>query len=292
MKTNSMIVVLVCCWATLAAAGASGGAGGVSLVAEGMIQFAPPQARGCVAARVDVPVDKMIVGMRWHNGTASGVLPKVLVATGNGWMPPSYSEAVTVAENVQGQDQVWCEVEFTAPVASESGTLFVIVEYPTNYSSPVDGPSLGVGYALVDSPHPYFVTGDGESWIAVSSRCRVLLEPVLAERAPGAIALGGPQKVSEAIPLQTFGLYAAPNPFNPQTTIALYLKEAAVGDLRIYDIRGRLVKELYRGSLARGENSFVWDGCDDGGRGVASGVYWVQARTADQSHTIKVLLLK
>jgi flagellar hook assembly protein FlgD len=92
--------------------------------------------------------------------------------------------------------------------------------------------------------------------------------------------------------LGKLGLYAAPNPFNPQTKIALYLKQADVGVVRIYNIRGQLVTELYQGSLVQGENSFVWDGRDSAGRGAASGAYWVQARTTDQTHTVKVLLLK
>ena len=291
MKTYSLVVALMCCWATLAAAGA-GGTGGAALEAEGLIQFDPPQALGCIAARVEVPADKMIVALRWYNGAATGVLPKVLVATGNGSAPPSYDDAITVAENVQGQDLAWSVVEFSTPVASESGTLFVIVQYPGYYAPPVESTSLGVGYALVDSPYPYFVTGDGETWIGVSSRCRVLLEPVLADRVPGVLALSGPGQKCEDIPLQKQGLYAAPNPFNPQVSIALHLKEATTGDIRIYDIRGHLVVELHSGPLAQGANSFEWQGRDSGGRSVASGAYWVRARTGDESHTIKVMLLR
>ena len=172
------------------------------------------------------------------------------------------------------------------------GTLFLVVEYPADYASPLQGDALGVGYKRGRAMYPYFVSGDGDNWIKVSSQCRVLLEPILADRTSGAVLLGGVEKSSADIPLEKHGLYAAPNPFNPQTEIALYLKHADQGDVRIYDIRGRLVKELYVGRLAQGENRFVWDGRDSGGRGAASGPYWVQARTTGQDHTIKVMLLK
>lgn len=201
-------------------------------------------------------------------------------------------------QDVQGQNQGLSETAFSSPVASETGTIFIIVEYPPNYAAPAEGPALGVGYvreyadAGKQAANPYFVTGDGETWIGVSSRCRVLLDPILADRTSEAVVFSGPAKAKQDIPVQKLGLYAAPNPFNPQTTIALYLKGASAGDLKIYDVRGRLVTVLYTGPLVQGANSFTWNGRDSAGRGVASGAYWVQARTSDQSVTVKVLLLR
>jgi len=115
---------------------------------------------------------------------------------------------------------------------------------------------------------------------------------LLADRIPGVLALSEAKKAEAVIPLERCGLLATPNPFNPQTTIALYLKQAGVGDVRIYDLRGHLVTELYRGPLNAGENRYLWDGRDRGGRGVASGAYWVQARTPNQVHTLKIMLLR
>lgn len=298
MKSHTIIAAIACCLLSVAVTADGSGTAGDMPTAEGLIQFDPPQPLGCIATRVAVPVDKMVVGMQWHNGSATGSLPKILVANGNGSAPPSYSEAVSVAEDVHGQDQGMSEATFSSPVASETGTMFIIVEYPPNYAAPAEGPALGVGYvreggdAGKQAAHPYFVTGDGETWIGVSSRCRVLLDPILVDRTPEAVVFRGPAKAKQDIPVQKLGLYAAPNPFNPQTTVALYLKGATTGDLKIYDIRGRLVTVLYTGPLVQGANSFTWNGRDSAGRGVASGAYWVQARTSDQSLTIKVMLLR
>jgi hypothetical protein len=68
-------------------------------------------------------------------------------------------------------------------------------------------------------------------------------------------------------------LPASPNPFNATTTIGL--RTLASGDvrLRIFDVRGRLVRELQGGALSAGEHRFVWRGDDDQGQAVASGVY-------------------
>jgi len=56
--------------------------------------------------------------------------------------------------------------------------------------------------------------------------------------------------------------------------------------------RGRMVVELYHGLFAKGRNSFVWRGQDSNGWPVASGVYYVKAKTDVKSFTHKLLLLK
>ena len=176
---------------------------------------------------------------------------------------------------------------FAAPVASESGTLFIVFEYPAQLSG------AGIGYAPEPGDYPYFVTGDGERWVRVDRGWQVLLEPILADRVPGVVTLREAEQAEAAAELAVkTGLTSAPNPFNPQTKIELSLPQAASGTLRVYDVRGRLVAELHRGLFAQGGNSFVWDGRDGGGRAVASGAYWVQASTDDQTFTRKILLLK
>lgn len=267
---------------------AAGGEGQPVPTADGVLQFVPPQAVSGVAIRVEVPEGKMLTGVRWYNGSGSEAFPQVLVASGNDFQPPPRSEAVAVAQDVRGLEQAWSELAFTVPVASQSGTLFVVLEYPANYAPAPDQPALGVGYANQTTEHHCFVTGDGEQWYRVASRCRVLLEPVLADRLPGIVALREPQDVEE----QRLGLFAAPNPFNPETRIDLVLESATTGTVRIMDLRGRKVAELHHGALTQGRNTFVWKGRDDGGRAVASGVYWVLAQTADRELVRKLLLVK
>lgn len=179
------------------------------------------------------------------------------------------------------------------PVASQSGTLFVVLEYPANYAPTPDETALGVGYANQTTEHHCFVTGDGEHWVRVDRGWRILLEPILVDRVPGVVTLREAGQVETAAePEVKSGPTSAPNPFNPQTMIELSLPQAASGTLRVYDVRGRLVTELHRGLFAQGANSFVWDGRDGGGRAVASSAYWVQASTDDLTFTRRILLLK
>jgi hypothetical protein len=91
-----------------------------------------------------------------------------------------------------------------------------------------------------------------------------------------------------------FALHAnVPNPFNPTTVIRYDVPENG-GDvsLRIYDTVGRVVKTLVAGTLAAGERSITWDGHDDAGRPVASGVYFCRLTASGYASTRKMVLLK
>jgi len=288
MKKTVAILSLALLWVGVAFA--TGGGGSASAV-DGLIRFDPPQPLGCVAVRVEVPAQQMLTGVRWWNGSASTAFSKILVASGSGVEPPTIAEAVVVALSVAGVDNGWSTVTFSEPVASGSGTLFVIIEYPHDYA-PVDGgPQLGVGWSEEVAPFTHFVTGDGESWIKVASQCRVLVEPILADLDPGVTlkcaANRGLGQSGEQV-----GLAVSPNPFNPATHVDLYLAAASSGTVRVLDLRGCLVAELHHGLLQAGHNVFVWNGADSGGRPVASGVYSVLAETPDQRHVKKVLLVK
>ena len=65
-----------------------------------------------------------------------------------------------------------------------------------------------------------------------------------------------------------------PNPFNPITTIRYMLPAQSQATLRIYDTRGRLVRELFDSVSSAGDHEAVWDGSDDRGRSAPSGVYF------------------
>ncbi len=83
-----------------------------------------------------------------------------------------------------------------------------------------------------------------------------------------------------------------PNPFNPATTIAFSLDERSAISLQVFDISGRLVRTLFADTLPAGHHEQVWDGRDDGGAPVASGVYVCRLRSGARQQTEKLLLLK
>ncbi|MEE9271374.1 MAG: CHRD domain-containing protein [Candidatus Krumholzibacteria bacterium] len=84
-----------------------------------------------------------------------------------------------------------------------------------------------------------------------------------------------------------------PNPFNPNTTIRYALTEPGRVRLRIYDVQGRLVRTLVDeiGSPGPGQ-TVVWDGTNDSGQAVSSGIYFYRLTTTGFTATKKMVLLK
>jgi len=85
-----------------------------------------------------------------------------------------------------------------------------------------------------------------------------------------------------------------PNPFNPSTTIRFSLREKSPVTLKIYDARGRLVRTLVRGDVraAGVTHTLQWDGRNDAGQVVSSGVYFYRLEAPGFSQTRKMVLLK
>jgi len=86
---------------------------------------------------------------------------------------------------------------------------------------------------------------------------------------------------------------AVPNPFNPRTTLRYFLAEDTRVSLRIYDPAGRLIRTvLSDGMQTAGERQVSWNGLDDNGRAVASGVYLVRLESGTDSKTQRILLAR
>jgi len=83
-----------------------------------------------------------------------------------------------------------------------------------------------------------------------------------------------------------------PNPFNPSTTLRYGIPEETNVSLVIYDIQGNLVKKIASGSKSAGWHSYEWDGSDDSGHLVSTGLYLARLETRSYSRTIKMLYLK
>jgi hypothetical protein len=83
-----------------------------------------------------------------------------------------------------------------------------------------------------------------------------------------------------------------PNPFNPSTTIAFELPEREMTTLIIYSVTGQAIRTIVDGTLDAGRYEYVWDGRNDSGLMVSSGVYLMRLRHGKQVQTGKMLLLK
>ncbi len=77
-----------------------------------------------------------------------------------------------------------------------------------------------------------------------------------------------------------------------QARLQLTLGQAADAQVRIYNARGMLVRDLFEGRLDAGQRVLVWDGRDAGGRTAASGVYFVRAVAGGQALTGRVMMVR
>ena len=84
-----------------------------------------------------------------------------------------------------------------------------------------------------------------------------------------------------------------PNPFNPTTTISFSIPEESNINLIVYNIKGQKVKQLVSNQLTSGVHSIIWNGDDDSGNSVDSGIYFYKLNVNDRTEaTKKCLLLK
>ncbi|MFQ6032178.1 MAG: FlgD immunoglobulin-like domain containing protein, partial [Candidatus Zixiibacteriota bacterium] len=89
-----------------------------------------------------------------------------------------------------------------------------------------------------------------------------------------------------------FALYPAyPNPFNPYTNLSFTLPHASFYSMKIYNVAGQLVRS-YEGMGTAGTNVITWDGKDNAGNDVSSGVYFFKVAAGPYTATNKMVLMK
>jgi flagellar hook assembly protein FlgD len=85
---------------------------------------------------------------------------------------------------------------------------------------------------------------------------------------------------------------AFPNPANPETTIRFSIPQDGEVRLLVYNSSGQLVKSLHEGWVQAGTYQSAWDGTDDTGSSLASGVYLYRLESGTFSEAKKLTLLK
>ena len=83
-----------------------------------------------------------------------------------------------------------------------------------------------------------------------------------------------------------------PNPFNPTTTIRYDLPREASVTLRVFSVMGREIRTLVDEVQSAGMQSVVWDGRDNRGKSLASGVYMVRLEAGNDVRMVRVTLMR
>jgi hypothetical protein len=133
-------------------------------------------------------------------------------------------------------------------------------------------------------------TSDGgdSSWCVIQSNDPVL--PLVNEMVVRDVVVGiGDQ---QALPTTFDVAQNYPNPFNPTTTISYQVPQVSDVKLVIYNVLGQKVRTLVNSQMEPGYHSVVWDGRNELGQAVASGVYIYRFEASEFTKTLKLMLLK
>jgi hypothetical protein len=146
----------------------------------------------------------------------------------------------------------------------------------------------GGGTRRAAGGHFAFASGRPYRWehAALRANVRTILtqlfgEPLLASGTGG----DAPPRVTRLHP-------AVPNPFNPNLTLHFDLAQPGTATLRVYTPAGRCVRTLVAGERQAGRHVTTWDGRDDGGRDVPSGVYLFRLRGGQTTSHLKATLVR
>ena len=92
-------------------------------------------------------------------------------------------------------------------------------------------------------------------------------------------------------PKSSLMLYSYPNPFFYDTNISFSLKKSELINLSVYNIRGQKVKTIIDKKMKGGEYEIVWDGKDDNGHCLGSGIYFIRLKTDKYVNVKKVIMI-
>ena len=190
----------------------------------------------------------------------------------------------SVANLLDDYEHIGDFVTVFGEVAAVTSSMFTLMQGNRSIDVHID-PDTGVDASEVDMGEVWRVTSPcfnatGTLWL--SPRRQADLEYLDGS---------SPTDVDD-VP-SAFRLHACtPNPFNPSTTIAYDLPEAATVRLAVFDLQGRRVRRLADGPRPAGFNTARWDGRADDGHAVAAGAYVCRLSADGREASVRMLLVK
>jgi hypothetical protein len=204
-----------------------------------------------------------------HTVGTAGIIVRVFDNDGTDGMPGTQlaQYQYPAASIVEG----WNYVTLPAGIVVTDGQFYLAILETTNASAiGLDTSSNGYSYQRITNWEPV-TTGE------------IMLRAIVEH---------GTANDDNVTPVYTLAANNYPNPFNPETTIAFSVPAAGATTLKIYNLKGQVVRTLVNDVREAGNHSVVWNGKDDNGNSVASGMYFYRVNHNDKSITRKMLLAK
>lgn len=266
-----------------------GTSAGVGSAADRVVGIVPSDGVAMLVKSFAVDAGATITGVAFENNGPATVFPEVvllrgpLVAVGAGAVLAS---AANVSETAGGV----VVVTWPTPVAvSEPGTYYVGVCPPAGPGK--QGPGLGpaLGANDVETPNGSYLTCGPERTLVP---IRVELAMSLLASASGSPSKAGPLHPEEPPAAAEPRTFLRAQSQGAEIIIAYGLAKEAEASLRIYDVAGRLVRELGQGILGAGAYERTWDGRDARGRRVSAGIYFVRLQAGSEFLAQKILIAR
>lgn len=270
---------------------------GISLEVSGVVGLRPVESQSCVTVWVPIPDGMAMSSFQWYNNDAGTVYPQIALKSGTPNSPVSLDDSRVIAENVQGTSSGWSQLDLDQPVACLSEGLYLLFRFPEGNEYLTDGSGGGaaLGYCIDGSGCPGWISADGQDWVAFSGDFGFAVKPQFVPASDAGLtmkAINGGFEKEARVPKKTMLLLPAPNPFNPRTSLKFDLAQSGRVEITIYNVRGELVKRLVDDEYNTGTHESIWEGCDDGGRRVSSGVYFAQMRTKQVVMSQRLVLVQ
>ena len=180
----------------------------------------------------------------------------------------------------------------------------IILEPRTDGTNPIDGdiifqyknidnPDLLGNYCTIGIEDPWHTNAIQYHYAGEDDPTAAPLEAGLAIRftkdAPDDVVGSKDDNVPEHVTMlgQNY-----PNPFNPTTKIEFSIKDNSQVELAVYNIAGQKVKTLKKEVMSAGNHSVIWNGKDNSGKDVSSGIYFYKLNTGTETQVRKMVLLK
>jgi len=261
----------------------------------------PPGPMNCIAVEIPTPPGG-IAGLRWVHNDAAQTFPRLVLVEGEAGEAPDLSLPGLVLFELDGPSLTWGHVDFGGPVSSSTGTAYAVIFFPADVptTNAGSGGGPGIGVRQVEGARAFYLSSDGQSWARFDPSYELAVEvaPVLSRAQPRMLSEMEPIDLAlspfqdEVPPAKTVFHKPFPNPFNPRVELSFALAKAGAVRLEVYDVRGRRVRTLVEERYPVGNHAVVWEGEDDAGSAVASGVYFARFTGPDRTITHRLALIR
>lgn len=255
--------------------------------ADRMLGVVPSDGTTMLVKAFAVAAGTVITGAQFENNDPASVFPEAQLIRGP---VTALNDGEVVASATNLQEVAGGLVSLTWPSAvtvTEAGTYYVGLCMPNGAVKQGPGQGPAIGSNDVEAPNGSYVTECSE---------RVLL-PLKQDLTISLVTSGGGQSKAGVLPPDSPSASQV-HPFlrvrNVATGVAVVfgLEQSGQATVGIYDVTGRRVCELVRAVLPSGEHVRVWDGRDEQGTPVASGVYFAKLQAQDGSRVVKIVRMR